>query len=112
MPILARSFVYNDAIKVSSEDLDLAVAGRKTCTIRLGTLSVARDRLLLTDGRRSLPICITAVEAARRFGDLTDDDARDEGLSGLDSLRLDLRRFYGEIEAQQPVTVIHFRLAS
>lgn len=110
MRIIERSFTYRDRIKVSREDLDLAKRRRKTCTIRLGRMSVAQERLLLSDGHDAIPIRVTDVDTRRVYAELTDSDAQAEGLDSLDALRADLARWYGQIDPHQPITVIHFEM--
>jgi hypothetical protein len=110
MSIVRRSVTYKGRIKVSPGDLSLAERGTKTCTIRLGVAQVDGDMLNLTDGRRTIPVRIVAVQADRTYGQLTDSDADAEGMSSLEELREDLARYYGQLDPAQPVTVIHFSL--
>jgi hypothetical protein len=108
--IIDRRFTYKGVIRVSTSDLHLAQTGRKSCTIRLGCLNVARPLLSLTDGSQELPIRVTRVENTRTFNELTDEDAVLDGLASKADLAQDLARYYGSIDPGQPVTVIHFRL--
>lgn len=110
MPIVHRSFTYRDKIKLTSRDLDLALSGRKTCTIRLGKLSVAKKRLVLTDDTRTVPVEILRVDSDQTYENLTDQDAMMDGLDSRAQLDADLRRFYGTVDPKQPMTLIHFRL--
>jgi hypothetical protein len=107
MALVNRSFTYKHRIKVSSDDLSLARAGKKICTIRLGTATVAGQIIDLSDGRDSLKVQIVSVET-KCFRDLNEDHARSEGFSSLDDLRKDLTKYYGRIEDAQPVTIISF----
>jgi hypothetical protein len=109
MPIINRTFTYRGSIKVSSSDLALARAGRKICTIRLGILQVAANLLDLTDGKGRLRVKIVEVDNRRKYGELTDEDAKMDGLNSIDELDADLRKFYGRIDPKQPMTIIHFR---
>lgn len=111
MPIIYRNFTYRGKIKLTSSDLDLAVEGRKTCTIRLGKLSVSQRSILLTDGHREIPVEITQVDDLRLYEQLTDEDAIRDGLESKAHLDEDLKRFYGKIDPKQPMTVIHFCLS-
>jgi hypothetical protein len=105
--VTARSFTYRRRIKVSSDDLRLARAGKKTCTIRLGNNSVDGATIHLSDGRESLSVQILSVET-RPFGDLNEEHARSEGFSTLEELQNDLAKYYGKIGEAQPVTIISF----
>lgn len=108
MTILNRSFTYGRRIKLNSDDLKLARAGKKTCTIRLGRLSVAADVARLTDGSDELKIKVLRVDNTRTYSELTDEDARMDGLESKAQLGEDLGRYYGEIDPMQPMTVIYF----
>jgi hypothetical protein len=109
--LVTRSFVYKRRIKVSPTDLELARSGRKTCTIRLGTLGVDGARVDLTDGRNALPVRIVSVDTGKCYKDLREDHANNEGFGTLDELKNDLERYYGEIDPIQPITIISFELA-
>lgn len=109
MSIIERTFTYRGNIKLSSEDMALARSGRKTCTIRLGRLGVAREVLNLSDGRTTLKVRITHVDSGRTYDQLTDDDAVADGLDSMQQLREDLHRFYGLIDPKQPMTIIYFK---
>ena len=110
MAIINRRFTYRGRIKVSNKDLNLARIGRKTCTIRLGQLSVGQKIMYLSDGRESLRVEILNVDNRRVYSELTDHDAVMDGLESKKQLDEDLRKFYGEIDPNQPMTVIYFRV--
>ena len=110
MAITKRSFVYRSRIRVSAEDYDLARTGKKTCTIRLGTLTVEGSRIDLYDGSRRLPVEILSVDSELLFKSLDIDHAKCENFSTVEELREDLRKYYKNIDDNQPVTVIRFRL--
>lgn len=103
-----RQYTYSSKIKISSADMVLLRASRKKCTIRLGIASVASNEIIITDGRSHVPVRITKVDTSRRFGELTDQDARDEGFSTREELIRDLRHFYPRARDEDPVTVIYF----
>jgi hypothetical protein len=108
MGIVHREFTYKGRIKVSPDDLKLAILGRKRCTIRLGKIGVAGEHIALTDGKATLPVRITGVDASRTFVELDDQDARDEGFTTRAELVADLKQYYRAIDDRQPITVIYF----
>ena len=108
MPIVERRYTVKSQLNVSSADLRLARSGQKVCTIRLGTLGISSDRLFLTDRRDSILVRVTSIDTARRYSELNESDALSEGFDSLEALRADLRRYYGDIDPEQPITVIHF----
>jgi hypothetical protein len=106
--IKERSFTYRGQIKVSQSDLRLARAGRKTCTIRLGTAMVQDSEIDLTDSKERIRIRILDVDTKRPYSTVTNEEARADGVESLEALDADLRRFYGPIHPDQPMTLIHF----
>lgn len=104
-----KRLTYKTRIKVSTEDLQAAQAGRKTCTIRAGDASVGGSELDLTDGKSSSRIRVLNVES-KRFGELSDREVQGEGFSSIDELRADLARYYPRLEAVSPVSVIWFEV--
>jgi len=103
-----REFVYRNRIRVSTDDLAAARAGKKTCTIRLGRASVAGTAITLTDGREQLRVQVLRTDTSKTFGQLGDVEASGEGFASIAELEADLRRYYRRIQADDPVTVIWF----
>ena len=88
--------------------MELLRAGKKKCTVRLGTVSVASEEILMSDGRNSVPIRILKVDTSRCFGELTDQDAIAEGFQDRQELRNDLKKYYPRVSDTDLVTVIYF----
>jgi hypothetical protein len=63
----------------------------------------------MTDGRNSVSVRILKIDSSRRFSDLTDQDAIDEGFRNKEELWKDLRQYYPRATDNDPVTVIHFQ---
>lgn len=101
-------FVYRGRIKVSSQDLFLLKSGRKKCTIRKGTVGVAGPEIYVTDGRQKIKVKVLQVDTGRCFGQITEQDALDEGFQTKEDLIQDLKRYYGPFNPDQPMTVIYF----
>ena len=91
--------------------MDLLRAGKKKCTVRIGTVSVASDELLMSDGRHSIPIRVLRIDHTRNFSELTDQDAIAEGFLDKEELRTDLKKYYPKISDDDLVTVIYFERA-
>lgn len=107
-----RQFTFRSSIKVSSQDLAASRAGKKTCTIRLGVVSVASRFLDLTDGRERLKIEIVNVDNSKTFGQLSMKEAAGEGFSSVADLETDLRQYYRNLTADKPITILWFKLAT
>jgi hypothetical protein len=108
MTIVERHFSYRNYINVSSGDLHLARSGVKSCTIRLGTVDVSSERVFLTDRRNKVFVKILRVDSGRVYRELTEEDAKRDGVDSLDALDEDLRKYYGAIDPDQPVSVVYF----
>jgi hypothetical protein len=103
-----RPYVYREKIKISRSDMGLLCAGRKRCTIRIGTAAVATGEILMTDGRKSIPVRILKVDNGRCFNEISLQDAVDEGFESREELIQDLRHYYPRTQDADPITVIYF----
>jgi hypothetical protein len=108
---LASKIHYRSSIAVSPGDFDLAVEGLKHCTIRRGIVAIDHPRLTMTSRGCQVQIEVVRVEAGLKFGDLTSDHARAEGLLSLDDLRKDLWQYYPDLRDDEPVTAIWFNVS-
>jgi hypothetical protein len=110
MPIVERTIVYHDLIGIGDADLVLVRQGKKTCTIRLGTANVDQNVIYLGYLQNKVLVRVLYVENGRLYHDLTDRDAQQDGHISREDLYEDLKQFYGSIDPQQPMTLIHFEL--
>jgi hypothetical protein len=58
-------FTYRKQIRVSKEDLQSALAGRKRCTIRAGIANVEGDEVFLSDGQSRAKVKVTNVDHSK-----------------------------------------------
>jgi hypothetical protein len=105
-----REMTYRNQIKVSSQDLQAALAGRKTCTIRAGLANVAADEIDLTDGQARARVKVVEVDTSKKFGELTQREVVGEGFATREELQQDLLQYYRALRADDPLTVIWFEL--
>lgn len=110
MAIRNRRFTYKGRIKISASDMVLLQQGRKKCTIRIGIIDVSGTDLLMTDGNQDVAIRVSEVDNRRVYRELANQDALDEGFASLEELQMDLKKYYGKIDPEQPVTVIRFSI--
>src|SRR5271155_1962286 len=103
-----RQHTYSGKIKISRSDMALLRAGRKRCTIRMGRAAVATPEILMSDGRSSVCVRITKVDASRSFKEISLQDALDEGFASREELIRDLRQYYPRAGDDDPITVIYF----
>jgi len=97
-------------IKLADKFFDFVLSGKKTSTIRYGLVFFTDDRLILLSNKRSLSIRLLKVDYSKTFGELNDEDAYRDGFSTLDELKIELKRFYGDIPPDYPITIIHFKM--
>jgi hypothetical protein len=105
-----RKIIYRGAIRVSSEDLAAAKAGRKTCTIRRGAASVLGPEIDLTDGRDRARVRVVATDISKSLGELTEREVQGEGFHSQEELTADLRKYYRDLSDEDRVTVIWFEV--
>lgn len=108
MKMKLRQYTVRGSMKVSRDDMRLLRSDRKKCTVRRGTISIEGEELEMTDGRVMEMVRILRVDNTKRFVDLSDKEAVEEGFKNREDLLADLRRFYPNIEDEEPVTVIYF----
>ncbi|MEB3844739.1 MAG: ASCH domain-containing protein [Desulfurococcales archaeon] len=89
---------------------DMLLSGKKTTTIRVGIVKPRYDTLIVHSGGR--PIAIVRIEdvTVKRVSELTDEDARRDGFPDRSTLIEALRKMYGRIGGDEPVTIIRFKL--
>ena len=105
-----RRFTYRRQIRVSGSDLQAAVAGKKTCTIRAGVVDVEGRDVFLTDGRTRAKIHVTDIDQSKTLASLGDREVFGEGFAKRAELEADLKRYYRKLGPDDPLTVIWFEL--
>lgn len=94
-------------IPLASQYVDLVRSGQKRATVRAGKRSYRLGPGMLDAGAVNIPIWIDALDT-KRVGELTDEDAKLDGFSGLAELRSALMHHYPAIKDDDPVTVVRF----
>jgi len=83
--------------------------GEKRSTIRKGRWSIRPGLLLLESDDALLAVKVIEV-VYKRFCDLTEEDARNDGFENLDSLQKELQMIYPNLSRNSMLTVISFSL--
>lgn len=96
-------------IPLSGEFVPLVLSGRKVSTVRLKRKDYSPGPAILRSKSVEIPITITRVRNCN-FRDLNDADARNDGFESIDDLRAVLHRIYGDLDRDQEVAVLEFRL--
>ena len=104
-----KQFIYRKQIRVSSGDLQSALARRKTCTIRAGLAEVNGSEIELTDGQNRARVKITGVDHST-LAQLSEREVAGEGFCTKQELERDLRQYYRTLKASDPLTVIWFEV--
>lgn len=104
----SKHYIYREKIKISRADMKWLRSGKKKCTIRMGMASVDGDRIHVTDGTHSVLVRILRVINDKRFGDLGEGEAQDEGFGSRDELIADLKKYYPRAVETDLVTIIYF----
>ncbi len=93
-----------------SKYVNLILSGRKRATIRLGRHRIYEKTILIVS--RGRPVALARVDGVivKKVRELTEEDAKDDGLSNLINLFRELRSIYGDFTLDDDVTVIRFSL--
>jgi len=89
------------------------LSGKKTTTIRYGRYDAAPGSevyLVLRPSDTAVAKLRIVDVRRKKVGELTEEDARKDGFSGLMSMLRALNRIYGELYADDEVTVIEFEV--
>lgn len=97
-------------IKLLDQFLDLVIQGKKTSTIRYGLVFVTDNYISLVSSSRTQMVRITKIEYDKKYGDLDEKIAQQDGFSSLSELKTQLERFYPDISVDDPITIINFVL--
>jgi len=95
---------------MKGEFVDLVLKGLKNTTIRLGKLKPKHRVVILHGGGRDVAkVEITGVRY-KKLGDLTDEDAQRDGFESLEDLLKALRKVYGKVDPEEPVTILDLKV--
>jgi len=108
---MGRRRVLRGKLSVRRRHAREILAGRKRATVRVGYVEPEGDTVVLYCGGEPLARLRILEVRHKRLGELSDEDARLEGLSSADELRRELRRIYGDLGPETPVSVIVFEVA-
>ncbi len=97
-------------IMVKGKYVDLILSGKKKSTIRLGRWIPKYEEVTFHGGGRPFAIARITNVTYKKFSELTEEDAKKDGLSSLDELKNELKRVYGDINEDDWVTIIDFEV--
>lgn len=89
---------------------DKLLEGRKTTTIRLGLFKPKYEEVIIHGHGRPLAKARIARVEYKKVSELTEEDARRDGFASLDDLLDALKKVYGEVSADDVVTIIHLEI--
>lgn len=102
--------VIGKKLMMKGEFVELVLKGVKKTTIRLGLVKPKHKIVILHGGGKDVAkVRITKVEH-KRVKDLTEADARRDGFNSLEELLQALKRMYGAVDPNEPVTIISFEV--
>jgi hypothetical protein len=101
-------------LNFKKEYAESIVSGRKRTTVRLSTTLRAGDRVEIVAGGISLGTATIESVRVKKLGELTDNDAREDGFTRKEELIRALKDIYrGKgLSASTKVKVIRFRMDS
>ena len=97
-------------IKLADRFFDLVLAGSKTSTIRYGLVFFSDNKIPLISNNKTVNIRILKLDYSKTFGELDENDAKRDGFTSLLELRDELQRIYPDINNDDPITIIYFKV--
>jgi len=95
---------------VKAKFSDAIRTGKKRATIRLGRVDVRSKEVLIHAGGKIIAKAIIKNVVYKRVKELTDNDARIDGLDSREELINELRSYYGNIRDNDIVSIIEFEV--
>jgi len=95
-------------IKLLDHFINLVIQGKKTSTIRYGLVFVTNNYIPLVSNNRTVMVRITNIDYSKKYGDLDEKDAQQDGFNSLLEMKEQLERFYPNISVNDPLTIISF----
>jgi hypothetical protein len=98
-----------EKINFSKEYVKPILEGRKKTTIRKGLKRYSASVQLVVDAETFAKARVKKV-VVKRVKELTEEDAINDGFKNLDELMTALRKIYGDLKANEFVTILHFEI--
>jgi hypothetical protein len=95
---------------VKGKYVDLILEGKKKSTIRLGRWIPKYEEVTIHGGGRPFAIVKITRVVYKKVRELTEEDAKRDGLNGLDELLKELKGVYGRIDSEDVVTIMEFEV--
>lgn len=99
------------SLRLRPEFLAAVRCGQKRSTIRTGRRHIELGLLVLESAGESVLVNVSKV-TYKRFGELSDEDARSDGYANLTQLEAELRSVYPRLRKSSPLTVVEFQLVA
>jgi ABC-type ATPase with predicted acetyltransferase domain len=107
MGINSKNSVRFPTLKLFPEFLSMITYGQKNSTIRRGLKRIKKGLLILESGKELIPVNVTKI-IYKRYCNLTEEDAKSEGMEDLPILKRRLEEIYPTIKLNSFVTIIKF----
>ena len=97
-------------LMIKSKFAEDILNGRKRATIRLGKVEARSKEFYIHSGGRIIARARLKSIRYKKVRELTDEDAKIDGLSSRQELIDELRNYYGDISDDDTVTIIEFEI--
>lgn len=94
-------------INVEPELLKIVKAGVKSAAVWRGRRPIRPGLTVVSDGSESIAVRVSS-SVCKRFSQLSDEDAKAEGLENSGALKLKVQEVFPDLQERSLVTVIHF----
>ncbi len=109
-PMSQEKKFFRRHLMVKGKYVDLILQGKKVTTIRKGYWIPKSKEIILHGGGRPFAVAEITDVIYKRVSELTDEDALRDGLKNKEELVKELKKAYGEVNPDDLVTIIKFRV--
>ena len=111
LPNVTTNVPRREVIVLSKEYVPLVVSGRKRTTVREGKRNYRLGDAQIKADDETIAIKIIGIKY-KKFGELTDEDAKSDGFEKLGELQAALKKFYPTITETNVTTIVRFDVAT
>ncbi len=101
---------FRKHLMVKGKYVDLILSGKKVTTIRKGYWIPKSKEIILHGGGKPFAVAKITNVIYKKVSELTDEDAIRDGLKNKEELVKELKKAYGEVNPNDLVTIIEFKV--
>ena len=103
--------IITNKLRIEDKFIDQIIVGSKVSTIRYGLIFLSDKLISFNSEERRINVILERVDYSKSFGDLTQENALNDGFQSLEELKKELKKFYPDILDSDQISIIHFKYA-